>query len=146
MAGFEHKGVSIELNERVGEFSAKVAGKLRWFPSVAAAKKAIDKAVTFEPFAALRRRFYEDPKGVDWVPVQIIGVVKATGRGSRNSSRWADDEGRQYEEVFADTPANRVALEYQRAVSKRHVEEDDRQRSERIAADEAIVRLKPTAA
>lgn len=138
MAAYEHKGVKIELNESVGEFSAKISGKLRWFASVASAKKAIDKAVTFEKFSALRGPNYGE-KGA-FIAFTVAGVSSKRGN---HHPRFTDEAGREWLTVYADTPANRAALTARAELRKRQDAEAERMRSERLAADKAVVKITP---
>lgn len=142
---FQHRGTEIALTES-GSFVATVGGKRLTFPSLASARKKIDDAAKseFVAFDALRDREYGDSTGTpSYVAVRIVGVTKRRGR--REELVWVDEKGREREEVYADTPENRQALDEADAMGRRHSEEYERQRQETNAAHRKIIKRTPAA-
>ena len=139
-----HKGVEIEFDATDGKFRAKFNGQRQQFPSLAAAKKAIDKGETFKPFTALRKRNWDDPKGVEYVEVQIVGIANPRGNISYNNKpKWVTAEGHHMPDVYEDTPENRQALADRSAMFDRHSAEEEKRREEKQAMNERVKLLKP---
>src|SRR5687768_10220757 len=117
---YEHKGVTIKFDEKNGDFDAQIGPRVRTFPSLAAAKKAVDadKAQAFEPFdaivdASMPGKLYEIAR--------VIGIERATGkRGWTNRDRYVleNREHRAAHSVLRDTPENRAAFVAYREYSK----------------------------
>lgn len=114
---YEHKGVKIKLDAINGTFAAPLEGRVRRFPSVDAARKAIDKAalVAFEPFAVIREPSYEDKKADrsrPFVEDRVIGIERAKGKKSwSNRDYFILASGRRnVRDVMPDTPENRAAF------------------------------------
>lgn len=112
---YEHKGTSIKFSEKSGEFMATVGPRLRHFPSLAAARKAIEAhiAEAFEPFQGLVNRRSDKKKGESphFEAVTVIGIEKATGKkGWGNRDKFIFSNHQRDHRVIRDTPENRATL------------------------------------
>lgn len=139
---YEHKGTKIILRSD-GEFGARIGPRDRFFPSLAAAKKAIDAHITeaFEPFDVIcepshnrKVKAGESP----WFEIRkVTGIEKAKGKkgwSNRDKYIFADHSERDSHTVLPDTPENRAAY-----VALREYEtESAKIKSEREAKHEAL--------
>lgn len=95
MATFEHKGVTISMEDSSGRFTAAINGRFARFPSLAAAKKKIDAANEFVPFPAL------DMEYSTIVEFTVTGIEKARGRSSwSNPDVWICDDKKPRRAVY----------------------------------------------
>lgn len=109
---YEHKGIPISLCHD-GTFSATIAGKFESRSSLAAIKKAIDKAAKteFVPFTALRAPEWES-KNRELRIVQVTGIERTQNRKYGALFQFRTDTGATYTSpLMCDTPENRSAYD-----------------------------------
>jgi len=139
---YEHKGIKIDFEQGSGWFSAIIAGKVVYAPSLTAIKARIDKHAqdTFTPFKALRWDQFDSKQTV----VNVVGVrnPKKNDRYNRRK-QWILDDGDTREVVAAYTPENLARIkEYEKRY--REVAKAKEQLIDELdALRAAIVTLKP---
>ena len=113
MTTYEHGGIKIEFNERLGTFAATIKGKHQTAASLSGIKKKIDDAArdSFQPFPALVWRSGYGNSGKDFASTQVVGIIKGRSKyGYSAKDKWETTGEGEHHEVMVDTPANRAAI------------------------------------
>lgn len=136
-----YKEIEIDFpSENSPYFSAMVGGAYKKCPSLAAIKKVIDKANTFAVFTGLVNNIYKSST------VKIVAVNKAARR-FQDGLVFLDNGGREFKELYLNTPQNIKVIAAAKALAEQHEKETDemseRHERERDKARSLIVTLTP---
>lgn len=118
---WDHLGVAITLNEKSGEFNAKVGLKNLKAPSLAAMRKKItdEKKVEIKPFPVIipnpANSYSPDSGQIEEAQVvsvdRVKGTLRYTTRDFEFKVRKEGGYNRTDYNVILDTPANRKAVQ-----------------------------------
>jgi predicted metal-binding protein len=149
MAEFEHNGVKITLDD-AGNFSARdPLGALIRKKSLSAVKAHLDKqaADDFKPFTMLTTVSVlgaTNVPGTDLYRVEVVGVVRASGHGSRRDNRkefrikskGGVDTVSFYATMFSDSPEAIEAYKAKEAYRKetRRIDEQREKQQDKLDA------------